>query len=75
MKFVALCLLVVGIAGCKTNNRNGAASHAKLTFVSSANCSCYQMEQDYLAKNPPADEPYGGATNADSQDGGAQSGL
>ncbi|MEI6397410.1 MAG: hypothetical protein WCO71_01450 [Pseudomonadota bacterium] len=123
MKFVALCLLVVGIAGCKTNNRHGEASRAKmydgmpadganaadankkgvclsysttsrqepeckdstmgqckeqkgsrikLTFVSSANCKCYKMEGDYLAKNPPADEPYEGDINADSQDSGPQ---
>ena len=123
MKFVALCLLVVGIAGCKTNNRHGEASRAKmydgmpadganaadankkgvclsysttskkapeckestmgnckgskdsknvLTFVSTASCKCFQMEEDYLAKTPPADEPNGDDGSADSQDSGPQ---
>jgi len=47
-------------------------SKFKLTFVSSANCKCYQMEQEYLMKNPPADEPFEGDINADSQDEGPQ---
>jgi hypothetical protein len=124
MKIVILCLLALAVTGCKTNNRHGAASRAKmydgmpadggnaqdankkgvclaystttrkapdckestmgqckeqknstvkLTFVSSANCKCYQMEQEYLAKNPPVDEEsFEGDINADSQDEGPQ---